>query len=120
MRSYYEFLLSENKKVDAPNNEIFVEKRKSGAAEIARKATSKGKYSILTSWHFKAKNPIYKMCEEAIQRDEPISWFEKRYQETMSKLHRSGLHTQREFQKIMGELETFGEILIQIRSGKKY
>jgi len=120
MRSFDAYRKTDGKDTRTENNETFVEKRKAGAADIATRASSKGGYSQLTAWHFKAKSPVYKEAEKAIKEDRPVSFFTKKYNETMSKLHGSGLHTQKEFQKIMGELEVWGEVLIQVRTGKKY
>ncbi len=120
MRTFKEYQKTSGKSTNTEKNEIFVEKRKSGAAEIAQKAISKGGYAQLTAWHFKAKSGPYKEAERAIKEGKPVSFFEKHYKDVMSKLHSSGLHTQREFQRLMGELEVWGEILIQVRTGKTY
>lgn len=118
MRSYDEFLISEVKSVSVPNNEKFVDKRKAGAAEIAQKAAAKGGYAELTAWHFKAKAPAYKEALKAIKKDEPIAFFESKFRELLSKLHSS--MNQKQFQKLMGELEVWGEVMIQIKTGKEY
>ena len=120
MRSYNEYRKTDEKITNTENNEKFVEKRKTGASEIAQKAAGKGGYSILTAWHFKSKDGPYKESLKAIKDGKPISFFDDKYKTTMSKLHASGLHSQKEFQKIMGELEVFGEILIQLRKGGTY
>ena len=118
MRTFEQYRKTEGKKTSTTNNETFIEKRKVGAAEIATKATAKGGYSNLTSWHFKAKATPYKEAQKAIKDDKPVSFFEKKYKNAMSRLHGSGLHTQKDFQKIVGELEVWGETLIQVRTNK--
>jgi len=120
MINYDDFLINEAKEVNTPNNEKFVTKRKTGAQDIATRATIKGGYSELTAWHFKAKLPKYREALKAIKNREPIAFFETKYKETMASLHGSGLKSQKQFQKIMGELEVWGEILIQLKSGKEY
>ncbi len=110
----------ENKENDVQNNEKFVEKRKAGAAEIEHKATVKGGYAQLTSWHFAAKAAPYKESEKAVKDGASVSFFEKKYKETMDRLHKIDFHSQKDFQKIMGELEVYGEVLIQIKTGGTY
>lgn len=120
MLSYDEFLFGESKQVDTDNNERFVEKRRAGAEDIAHKASTKGGYAELTAWHFKAKLPKYKEALKAVKNREPLAFFERKYKETMDSLHGTKLSSQKQFQKIMGELEVWGEIVIQLKSGKSY
>jgi hypothetical protein len=101
-------------------NEEFVKKRKSGAAEIAKKASSKGGASKLTAWHFEAKAGPYAEAERAIKEGKPVSYFEKKYKEALQALHSSGMRDQRTYQELMGELEVWGEILLQVKTGHKY
>jgi hypothetical protein len=101
-------------------NEEFVKKRKSGAAEIAKKASSKGGASKLTAWHFEAKAGPYAEAERAIMDGKPVSFFEKKDREAMRTLHSSGMRDQKTFQRLMGELEVWGEILLQVKSGHDY
>ena len=120
MKSYEDWQASENKATDTENNEIFADKRKVGAADIAEKAKKKGGYAQLTAWHFQAKATPYKEMQKAIERGEPLSFFKTKYNEAMKRLHKSGDKNQKTFQKLIGELEVYGEIYLQVRDNKKY
>jgi hypothetical protein len=112
----YENFLNENSKDST--NEKFVEKRKSGAAEIASKAAAKAGFAKLTAWHFKAKLPQYEICHKAIEQGKPNSFFENKFKELLSKIN-SGMN-QKNFQETMGELEVWGEVLIQLKKEVHY
>ena len=71
------------------------------------------------AWHFKAKATPYREVQKAIKENKPVSFFEKKYKQALSKLH-SDLRSQKDFQKIMGEIEVYGEVLIQVKNNKSY
>lgn len=118
MDSYKDFLLSEAT-TDKKDNIKFVHKRKEGASAIAAKAASKGSYAQLTAWHFKAKLPQYDEALKAITRGENMEFFQRKFNNLLRQLKPRSM-SQQVFQKISGELEVYGEILIQLRSGKLY
>lgn len=88
--------------------EKFAAKRREGAELIASQAKSKGGPSKLTATHFEAKLPIYRKAADG--------HFEARdakadYMRLLSKL--ASLPTsQDEFQKLTGQMEALGELLI--------
>jgi hypothetical protein len=97
----------------------FFTKRKSGAAKIANQAVGNGKGpSQLTAWHFDAKAKPYEEVLEAIKSGKPQSYFEAKRGMAMERVHNS-LNSQRPFQESMGELEVWGETVIQLFSKSK-
>ncbi len=106
-------VLNEDK---ADDDEEFIVKRKAGAAEIAKKAAEKGGYADLTAWHFEAKLPQYDLALRAAKDGKPLEFFEEKVQMLVEKLFENqATQTQAAFQKLMGELEVWGEIYIERR-----
>lgn len=103
------------KKVEQKKKEIieFFEKRKSGAMNIASEARAKGGPSILTAWHFSAKNHPYIEVLHAIRTNKDETFFMQKCRNLISKIKPDKM-TQKEFQEIMGELEVYGEALTKI------
>jgi hypothetical protein len=99
------------------NNKEFIEKRKAGAAKIAKQAAAKGGYSNLTAAHFKAKEKPYSTCIKDFKTPKSI---DKRVNELIHELKDWHTMTQTEFQQVMGELEAYGEVAIQLRTPKTY
>lgn len=91
----------------------FFEKRKSGAAEIASRSQAKGGPSMLSFWHFKAKNRPYEEVIQAIKSNSPESFFLSKYKSLLSKLNHTKMK-QEDFQKTIGQLEVFGEALFEL------
>ncbi len=90
----------------------FFEKRRKGAVKIAGEAKIKGGPSILTYWHFSAKSAPYNEVLAAIKRDENEKWFKAKCNELIRKLNSN--MKQKEFQKLMGQLEVYGEAVAQL------
>jgi hypothetical protein len=95
----------------------FLEKRKAGAAKIAKQATIKGGYSSLTADHFKAKAKPYEDCIKHLGDKKAVK---EHIKFLLQKLKSWDKMTQKEFQKVMGELEVYGEVAIQIMHPKNY
>lgn len=90
----------------------FAENRMAGASDIAKKAKEKGGNAMLTFHHFDVKLPYYKEVAENKWTKE--QW-EKKFSEKMQELEyglKSGI-SQIDFQKVVGEIEVIGEILIE-------
>ena len=96
----------------------FLTKRKAGAAKIAKSAKEKGGYSKLTAIHFAAKAKPYAQCESIEKRNEKDhtkanALYKEKAKEVYSKLKNLDSLSQSEFQKLMGELEVWGEVYIR-------
>lgn len=91
----------------------FFVKRQNGAKDIARKAKKKGGASMLTAWHFEAKEKPYDEVLTAIEDKKEKSFFEKKCRELMREINFNNM-TQKQFQAKMGELEVWGEALYKV------
>ena len=90
----------------------FAANRMQGASDIAKKAKEKGGNAMLTFHHFDVKLPYYQQVADGKWSKE--EW-ERKLSEKMQELEfslRSGMD-QIDFQKIVGEIEVIGEILIE-------
>lgn len=92
----------------------FFNKRKTGAQKIANEAQTKGGTSLLTAWHFKAKNVPYQEIITAIKQDKLETFFNSKFKTALNKLKPNLNLTQEEFQKIMGEIEVYGEAVLKL------
>lgn len=90
----------------------FFEKRKGGAKKIAQEARAKGGPSILTYWHFAAKDVPYREVIQAIKQDKDKSWFESKFRSNLSIIKPN--MGQQKFQEVMGRLEVFGEAIAEL------
>ncbi len=97
--------------------ETFLQKRKAGAAKLAKQAALKGGYSTLTADHFKAKAKPYENCIKHLGDKKVVK---DQIKMLLQKLKSWDSMTQKEFQKVMGELEVYGEVAIQMMTPKKY
>lgn len=91
----------------------FIKARQSGAKKIAKSAKEKGGPSILTMWHFEAKEGPYNAVLEAIENDEPIAHYQEKCNKLIKRINFEEM-TKKSFQEIMGELEVWGEAIGQI------
>lgn len=93
----------------------FAENRMAGASDISKKAKEKGGNAMLTFHHFDVKLPYYKeVAENKWTREQ----WEMKLSEKMQELEyglKSGI-SQVEFQRVVGEIEVIGEILIEDKS----
>jgi hypothetical protein len=94
-------------------NVAFFQARKDGARKIAMEAKAKGKIGLPTYWHFSAKEKPYMEIISAIKLDRPESFFVNKCKSLLSKI-RIGKMKQQDFQRIMGELEVFGEAVCEL------
>lgn len=90
--------------------EEFFERRASGAKKIQKAAQAKGGPSILTAYHFRAKEKPYKEC---LARLNDPSYAEAHADNCLDQLKDWKKMTQKEFQEVMGRLEVYGEVFIQ-------
>jgi hypothetical protein len=112
------FVESKEEKEDSVEvNQEFIEKRKAGAAKIANQATVKGGYSSLTAAHFHAKAVPYSNCLKKITKPESVV---KIVNDLIKKLDNWESMSQMEFQKVMGQIEAYGEVALQLKKPKEY
>lgn len=104
-------------KISSKARNDFFKKRQSGARDTAKKARKKGGPSLLTAWHFEAKEKPYDQVLEAIKNKEDKSFYEKKCIEIHRRINFNRM-TQREFQAAMGELEVWGEACYKIFGNK--
>jgi hypothetical protein len=112
------FIESEEKKEDSAElNTEFIEKRKAGAAKIAKQATIKGGYSSLTAAHFHAKAVPYEKCIKKVTNPDSVV---KIVNDLIKKLDNWDSMSPMEFQKVMGQIEAYGEVALQLKKPKEY
>ena len=97
--------------------ETFIQKRAAGAAKLAKQAAIKGGFSSLTAAHFKAKSKPYNICAKNLGDKRVVK---EHINNLLKRLKSWDEMSQMEFQKVMGELEVYGEVAIQIMNPKKY
>ena len=106
----FEKALQANTK-DVKEHEFF-EKRAAGAKKIQKAAQEKGGPSMLTSYHFKAKEKPYKECLERLSNPDYAKAHADNCLDQLQDWHKM---TQKEFQEVMGRLEVYGEVFIKTR-----
>ena len=111
----YENFLYEAKSNKEPF-EIFAKNRLAGATKIAENAESKGGDAMLTYHHFVVKLPVYR---QALEGKFKIDKAKESLDKQMKKLY-EGVRTdvklrQVEFQKIIGLIEVWGELIIKFK-----
>lgn len=111
MKNFLEYV--EAKKSESLEDISFFKKRKAGAEKISHQAQEKGGPSILTHWHFDAKNPEYKKVLEAIEDKKSKEYFLDQYRNCLKKLNKDSFE-QKEFQSLSGELEVWGEAIARL------
>jgi hypothetical protein len=99
---------------------VFVTKRAAGAKKIENAARKKGKYSILTAYHFSGKVKPYADALKWSGKEDKEKHFKDKYKEAYSKLKNIDTLSQKEFQIITGTLEAYGELYIQANTPKDY
>ena len=98
----------------------FVTKRAGGAKKIEEAAFKKGKYSILTGYHFAGKVKPYADALKVSSKEDKAEHFKKKYKEMYDKLGDLDSLSQKDFQSISGSLEAYGEVYIQTLKPKEY
>jgi hypothetical protein len=106
--------LMENVKSMLNTSEMFKEflkKRSEGAKKIADQAAKTGGFAKFTAMHFKAKSKPYK---DAQKHFNDTLYYKHKFQESLEKLNdKWDKLSQQEFQKLMGEMEVWGEVWIK-------
>ena len=98
----------------------FISKRAAGAKKIQQSAQKKGKYAILTAYHFAGKVKPYAEAAKLCKKESCEKDFKKKYEETLSKLKDIDSMSQIEFQKLSGVLEVWGEVYLFHKHPKDY
>lgn len=93
----------------------FVETRMAGAKKIATQSSRKSGPSRLTAAHFKAKLPVYKKIINMIKKGDDLKQLKGEYRDLLSQL-RKNVRQPEKFQKLTGELEVIGEVLIRSKN----
>lgn len=106
-----ERFIQEHNSAHADNIEFF-EKRAAGAQKIQKQAAAKGGPSKLTAIHFKAKEVPYKQCLKHI---DDKSFAEKKAKACLDKLANWRSMSPEQFQRVMGELEVYGEVFLKLK-----
>jgi hypothetical protein len=112
IKLYSDFLNEGDKKGES--FEEFSKTRLAGAAKITEAAKEKGGDALLTYHHFRVKLPVYEKAaegkfDEAEARDEMESLVKALVKGTSGSIKLE----QVEFQKLVGLIEVFGELLIR-------
>lgn len=93
----------------------FINKRKKGADDIRKKAQAKGGASLLTAVHFAAKEKPYSYALSVCEKDEALELIKAKADSIMKSLKDWTNLSQQKFQHLMGELEAYGEVFIQLK-----
>ncbi len=91
----------------------FFHSRKSSAQKILNESRGKSGSAQLSAWHFAAKVKIYTEVISAVNSNQGESFYLNKCRQLSTKLKFDKIK-QEEFQKILGELEVWGESLIHI------
>lgn len=98
----------------------FITKRAAGAKNLEDSARSKGKYAILTAYHFAGKAKPYAESLRFAKKEECSKLCKEKYKEALSNLRDIDSLTQKEFQMLSGVLEVWGEVYLQNKDPKDY
>lgn len=93
----------------------FVQARMSSAKKIASQSSRKPGPSRLTAAHFKAKLPVYRRVIDMIKKGDDLATLKSEYRSLLSQL-RNKVRQPEKFQKLTGELEVIGEVLIRSKN----
>ncbi len=117
MKDFLKFLTEAKQETGTGSLEFF-DKRLAGAKKLSAQAKEKGGPSILTHYHFAAKIKQYEAVEQAIRQNKDVAFFESKYRNLLSQLQSLNM-TQRQFQALSGELEVWGEAIVQLFPRRK-
>jgi hypothetical protein len=100
----------------------FVRKRYEAAKKIADTSEDRGKFAILSFYHFAAKLKPYLNAKRWEKKDTETrcDLFKERYKKAYAKLKNLDSLTQKEFQSLTGILEAYGEVYLQSKKPKDY
>jgi hypothetical protein len=93
----------------------FISKRKKGAADIQKKAEAKGGAALLTAVHFAAKEKPYEYALKVCEKDNAADLIRDKADGVMKDLKDWSNLTQQRFQHLMGMLEAYGEVYLQLK-----
>lgn len=93
----------------------FISKRKKGADDIRKKTEAKGGAALLTAVHFAAKEKPYEYALKVCEKENAAELIKAKAQEIMNQLKDWSNLTQQKFQHLMGMLEAYGEVYIQLK-----
>ncbi len=99
--------------------EEYLDARKKGAQDAADKAKAKGGNAMPTFYHFDGKVAAYEKCYKIVKSEKRLVLLHEKYSDTMKKLKKYREMSQKTFQKIVGELEVWGEIYLKIKTNDK-
>lgn len=111
MKTFMNYIVENQSKKDSSME--FFDTRLSGAKKISTQAKDKGGLSLLTHYHFAAKIKEYKAIEEAIEAGKSEEFFQTKYRKLLEQLKNLNI-TQKQFQALSGELEVWGEAIVQL------
>ena len=100
----------------------FVQKRLDAAKKFYELFKERGKFSLLSAWHFQAKIKPYLNAKRWSKKEGPDreQLFKERYKRTWQKLKSLDSLSQKEFQSLTGVLEAYGEVYLQSKKPKDY
>jgi hypothetical protein len=93
----------------------FITKRKKGAADIQKKAEAKGGSALLTAVHFAAKEKPYEYALKVCEKENAEALIKDKASDVMKELKDWSNLTQQRFQHLMGMLEAYGEVYLQLK-----
>ena len=93
----------------------FIIKRKKGAADIQKKAEAKGGAALLTAVHFAAKEKPYEYALKVCEKENAAALIKDKASDVMKELKDWSNLTQQRFQHLMGMLEAYGEVYLQLK-----
>lgn len=110
----YEDFIYESSSSDVEKFSTFASNRLAGATKISNDAQDKGGDAMLTYHHFKVKLPYYKKAASGkFDFEKAEEELEDKIKELTKGLAGKIKIKQVEFQKLMGEIEVLGELLIK-------
>jgi len=93
----------------------FIENRLSGVEKIADSAKEKGGDALLTYEHFNVKIPYYKKASKEFNKQSTYEELKTKIDKLKSKVEDMSIE-QTNFQRLVGEIEVLGELLIKFNS----
>lgn len=93
----------------------FVQARMSSAKKTVSQSSRKPGPSRLTAAHSKAKLPVYRRVINMIKNGDDLASLKSEYRNILSQL-RKKVRQPEKFQKLTGELEVIGEVLIKSKN----
>lgn len=114
LRTYEDLRLTESSGSKSESFEAFAGNRLSGASKIADNAKEKGGDALLTYHHFNVKLPIYqKSAKGKFSPEQGRKTLNSLIAELNQSVGKSVKISQVEFQKLVGLIEVWGELLIK-------